>query len=56
MEKNIKSGEGEKPEGFEPADLVGEVEKLQKQINTLHLQSIGAGKSVSDLDSKAKKY
>lgn len=55
MEKNIKSGEGEKPDGFEPENLVKEVDKLQTQINTLHLESIGLGKNVTDLDSKAKK-
>ncbi len=55
MEKTIANGEEEKPKDFEPSSLVNEVEKLQKQIGSLHLQSIGAGKNVSDLDSKAKK-
>jgi hypothetical protein len=40
---------------FDPVDLTKSVETLQKRVNSLHLQSIGAG-SGSELDSKAKKY
>lgn len=52
MEKSLKNGESDKPEGYEPTTLMSEVENLQKQINSLHLQSIG---TVTDLDSKEKK-
>lgn len=41
---------------FNPVELTKEVENLQKQIKSLHLQSIGAKINISDLDNKAKKY
>ena len=55
MEKAVANGE-DKPIDFDPSNLVNEVAKLQTQINSLHLQSIGNGKNVSDFESKTKKY
>ena len=54
MEKAVANGE-DKPVDFDPSTLVDEIAKLQTQINSLHLQSIGSGKNASDFDSKAKK-
>ena len=41
---------------FNPVDLSKQVENLQKEINSLHLQKIGARVDASKLDNKTKKY
>lgn len=41
---------------FDPIDLTKQVESLQKEINTLHLQKLGARTDVSKLENKAKKF
>ena len=55
MEKAVAIGE-DKPIDFDPSIMVDEVAKLQTQINSLHLQSIGNGKNASNFDSTTKKY
>ena len=41
---------------FDPVDLTKQVESLQKEINTLHLEKLGARTDVSKLDNKATQF
>ena len=40
---------------FDPVDLGKQVERLQQEINALHLQKLGARTDASKLDNKSKK-
>ena len=55
MEKFAKDEDKKTLINFDPVDLSKQVDNLQKEINVLHLQKIGAKIDVTKLDNKAKK-
>jgi hypothetical protein len=55
MEKYAKDEDKQTLINFDPVDLSQQVETLQKEINALHLQKIGAKIDITKLDNKAKK-
>lgn len=56
MQKEKNDDHTVKLANLQPTELLVEVDKLQKQINSLHLQSIGANEKLSNLDNKSKKW
>ena len=55
MEKFASEEDKQTLINFNPVDLSRQVENLQKEINSLHLQKIGARVDASKLDNKTKK-
>ena len=55
MEKFAKEEDKQTLINFDPVELSKQVEHLQKEINVLHLQKIGAKIDSSKLDNKARK-
>ena len=55
MEKYASEEDKKTLANFDPVGLGKQVEGLQKEINALHLQKLGARTDVSKLDNKAKK-
>jgi hypothetical protein len=55
MEKFASEEDKQTLINFNPIDLSKQVENLQKEINSLHLQKIGARVDASKLDNKTKK-
>jgi len=55
MEKFASEEDKQTLINFNPVDLSKQVENLQKEINSLHLQKIGARVDASKLDNKTKK-
>ena len=51
-----KENQSTNPTKIDPVELTKLVETLQKRVNSLHLQSIGATGDSNQLDEKAKKY
>jgi hypothetical protein len=52
LNKFVNQNQNEnQPLGFNPIDLAEQVEKLQKQIGSLHLLSIGAKNENTDLQA-----
>ena len=56
MEKFASEEDKQTLINFNPVDLSKQVENLQKEINSLHLQKIGARVDASKLDNKTRKY
>ena len=56
MEKFANEEDKQTLINFNPVDLSKKVESLQKEINSLHLQKIGAKVDLSKLDNKTRKY
>ena len=53
--ENNENGEIKPETSFDVATLTKQLETLQKQINSSHLQSIGARVNSLQIDNKAKK-